>query len=494
MQLLLVMCCNDMLQLPPPLALPSFRLRPSFHTDLHCHYPSFPADSSTTGLSFPADSSTTDLSFPADSSTTDLSFPAETSTSDLSFPADLLCRRSLSMASRLLRGRCRLPPHAASPLWRRLCTPAAPPAVPPTRAQLFRLAIASGTPFVGFGIADNGIMIIAGDHIDATLGVQFGLSTLAAAGLGNLISDVCGISLGESIEHGCARLGLRAPPLSEAQNALRVTRMTKVSANAVGISIGCLIGMLPLLFMRDRKQVYFDDDELMLYQNQFAPYGVSPQQFFSLLHHGKWHVAEAGTPLVHCGDKLDSVMFLLSGEASAFTKGPGRRLVYVYEGRHSPDDAPSATTGPHLNLRRGSIIGGTALIEPELMGKPYPNTVEVTQRTKYLVWKTAELRAAMKEDKSVEAAVFSTLYLDLVQGLRQQKRRASLAGGGAEQREGAGHDEGRKSYQTMLQAVVADGVVHPLERQLLGQVAEKHSIRPEEHERMLESVGWTSDL
>ena len=32
----------------------------------------------------------------------------------------------------------------------------------PTRQQLIRLAIASGTPFVGFGIADNGIMIVAG--------------------------------------------------------------------------------------------------------------------------------------------------------------------------------------------------------------------------------------------------------------------------------------------------------------------------------------------
>lgn len=34
-----------------------------------------------------------------------------------------------------------------------------------------------------------------GDQIDCSLGVRFGLSTLAAAGLGNLISDVVGISL-----------------------------------------------------------------------------------------------------------------------------------------------------------------------------------------------------------------------------------------------------------------------------------------------------------
>jgi len=35
-------------------------------------------------------------------------------------------------------------------------------------------------------------MIMAGDQIDEALGVRFGLSTLAAAGLGNLVSDVIG--------------------------------------------------------------------------------------------------------------------------------------------------------------------------------------------------------------------------------------------------------------------------------------------------------------
>ena len=76
-------------------------------------------------------------------------------------------------------------PDGTARLGRRYCSSSASEAVePPTRAQLFRLAIASGVPFVGFGIADNGIMIIAGDQIDASLGVRFGLSTLAAAGLG----------------------------------------------------------------------------------------------------------------------------------------------------------------------------------------------------------------------------------------------------------------------------------------------------------------------
>ena len=41
---------------------------------------------------------------------------------------------------------------------------------------------------------------MAGEEIDATLGVKLGFSTLASAGLGNLVSDVAGIGFAEQIE------------------------------------------------------------------------------------------------------------------------------------------------------------------------------------------------------------------------------------------------------------------------------------------------------
>ena len=83
------------------------------------------------------------------------------------------------------------------------------------------------------------------------------------------------------------RLGLEAPVLTAAQAAMRTTRMVKWAAGALGISVGCLVGMVPLLFMQDRKHVYFSDDDLALYQAQFAPYGVSADQFFALMQTGR---------------------------------------------------------------------------------------------------------------------------------------------------------------------------------------------------------------
>ena len=60
----------------------------------------------------------------------------------------------------------------------------------PTKDQLRLVFLNSAIPFIGFGFIDNVIMILAGDLIDVKLGVVMGISTIAAAGLGNLVSDM----------------------------------------------------------------------------------------------------------------------------------------------------------------------------------------------------------------------------------------------------------------------------------------------------------------
>lgn len=54
--------------------------------------------------------------------------------------------------------------------------------------------------FFGKGFMDNFIMILAGDAIDASIGTYFGLSMMASAALGNLVSDVMGIGLGDVVD------------------------------------------------------------------------------------------------------------------------------------------------------------------------------------------------------------------------------------------------------------------------------------------------------
>lgn len=119
----------------------------------------------------------------------------------------------------------------------------------PTYSQLQALAIHASLPFVGFGFLDNLIMIIAGDYIDLTLGVTLGISTMAAAGLGNALSDVAGVGSAYYVERIADKVGVKAPKLSLVQLQMPRTRWATQIGRAIGVAIGCIIGMFPLLFI-----------------------------------------------------------------------------------------------------------------------------------------------------------------------------------------------------------------------------------------------------
>jgi len=107
---------------------------------------------------------------------------------------------------------------------------------------------------------DNAIMILAGDAVERSMMHLIPISTMAAAGFGNLMSDVCGVGLGGVIESFAAKLGVEPPPLTRAQQQLRVARFTVHAGSAVGISIGCIIGMFPLLLLnRDEEEIHMKE-------------------------------------------------------------------------------------------------------------------------------------------------------------------------------------------------------------------------------------------
>ncbi|VDO98670.1 unnamed protein product [Soboliphyme baturini] len=122
-------------------------------------------------------------------------------------------------------------------------------------AQMRSLFFYNVFPFIGFGFLDNFIMILSGEYIDMSLGILFNISTMAAAGMGNLLSDVSGIGFAYYIENIASRYGLSLPSLSEAQwKSARVQFMTNLG-RALGLTIGCIIGMLPLFFFDEQKKL-----------------------------------------------------------------------------------------------------------------------------------------------------------------------------------------------------------------------------------------------
>ena len=98
------------------------------------------------------------------------------------------------------------------------------------------------TAFIVFGFIDNFLMILFGDRIDAwflSVGIS---STLLAAGLGNTLSDAVGIFSGRWVEK---LVHMKLPPVAEGE----LSRNQIIVAETLGIIIGCLIGLCPLLFL-----------------------------------------------------------------------------------------------------------------------------------------------------------------------------------------------------------------------------------------------------
>jgi len=126
--------------------------------------------------------------------------------------------------------------------------------LPPTGKELFQVAVSGMIPFLGFGATDNTLMIICGEAIENFLGGRLGMSTMAAAAWGNLLSDVAGVFLGGTVQQFAFRVGAVEPVLTHAQKALPRTVQCKLIGEAFGVGFGCWVGMVPLLFYGYRRQ------------------------------------------------------------------------------------------------------------------------------------------------------------------------------------------------------------------------------------------------
>ena len=131
----------------------------------------------------------------------------------------------------------------------RSSTTAASVSSPPSPETLRKIFVFNAVPFVAFGFIDNTVLIYAGDAIDNSVGVAFGLSSLAAAAMGQIFSDTSGVLFGGAIEAWFLKMGFTQPVLTVEQNMMRVTRMTSTWGKVIGVVTGCTLGLLNLLLI-----------------------------------------------------------------------------------------------------------------------------------------------------------------------------------------------------------------------------------------------------
>ena len=82
----------------------------------------------------------------------------------------------------------------------------------------------------------------------ASIGASLTISTMAAAALGNTLSDVFGVGSAWYVEASARRLGMNPPNLTEEQLDSKSARIAVNGGRALGVAIGCILGMFPLLF------------------------------------------------------------------------------------------------------------------------------------------------------------------------------------------------------------------------------------------------------
>ena len=119
----------------------------------------------------------------------------------------------------------------------------------PTAEQLKKHFLSCAIPMIGFGFMDQTVMVHAGNMIDLSFGVYFGLSTLSAAACGQICSDVAGVTFGGAIERFATWCGLPESKLSGRQQSLRRVKQIGFFGRIAGVVLGCVLGLTNLLFI-----------------------------------------------------------------------------------------------------------------------------------------------------------------------------------------------------------------------------------------------------
>lgn len=73
---------------------------------------------------------------------------------------------------------------------------------------------------------------------------------MAAAAIGNTFSDILGIGTAFYVERLANKVGYTPPKLSPMQMDLSVSRNFANLGRVLGVTLGCILGMVPLLFFR----------------------------------------------------------------------------------------------------------------------------------------------------------------------------------------------------------------------------------------------------
>lgn len=86
---------------------------------------------------------------------------------------------------------------------------------------------------------------------------------MAAAALGNTISDILGIGSAFYVERLANRIGYSPPKLSPIQMEMSCSRNSANLGRVLGVTLGCILGMCPLLFLNKKQKDGTSESEVV---------------------------------------------------------------------------------------------------------------------------------------------------------------------------------------------------------------------------------------
>jgi len=335
---------------------------------------------------------------------------------------------------------------------------------------------------LGFGFVDNFVMIIAGDAIDASLGATLGMSTMCAAAFGNTVSDVLGYYTGESMELACEKLGINTPPpLTAEQFESPSVKAAQRHGGAMGLTIGCLLGMCPLLWTHDRH-VTVPPTDLELYNDVFGSESLELYDFKALLEAGDLKTAHDGEVILIGGRSLTKVIVMVEGLVN----------FYHLDGRPDVGCASVRTWEEMRRIRpetlagvvKKFVIGGHRLVDLIVYGNNnelhdvYPRTVKARGDVMYYEWDLKVLASLCASRQGLDRAFCALVHKD------GKEKAAWLA-----TRRDA--DITLDSLDLMVKVVTCHDCINAAERTMVNEYCATHNVPTALLEKALRKHGWS---
>jgi len=149
-------------------------------------------------------------------------------------------------------------------------------------------------------------MIHAGNAIDCTVGVSLGLSTLAAAAVGQIVANTGGILFGETLQRFFTRFSwIEATGLHASQLALPIVARARCYGTVMGLIFGCCLGLVNLLCIDTQRSSDLKMNKALT-ENDYLAFEiyVSNQHILSSKY-------QPATTLTICGPEVDGILSVM---------------------------------------------------------------------------------------------------------------------------------------------------------------------------------------